>query len=85
MLNSNLLFHSFSTSGISESFCKRIVIYFQLGDLFVLICGHGDELTLLEDVGSKCGVWKLKNITGAYQVEPRLVLVHRVKNCLQKG
>ena len=66
MLNFNLLFHSFSTSSISESFCKRIVIYFQLGDLFILICCHCNELTLLEDVGPECGVWKLKNVTGSY-------------------
>ena len=55
----NLLFHPFSTSGVSKSLCKRIVVYFQLRHLFVLICGHSNELTLFEDVGPESGVWKL--------------------------
>ena len=47
--------------------------------LLVLVGGDGDELRLLEDVRPERGVGQLQDVVGAYQVEPRLVLVHRVQ------
>ena len=38
--------------------------------------------TDLEDVGPEGGVGELEDVAGPHQVEPRLVLVHRVHNCL---
>ena len=54
-------------------------------DLLVLVGGDSDEAGLLEDVGAEGGVWQLKDVTGAHQVEPRLVLVHRVQDRLDLG
>ena len=56
----------------------------ELCDLLVLVGGHGDELGLLEDVGSEGGVGQLENVAGPHKVEPGLVLVHRVQDRLGK-
>lgn len=48
-------------------------------NLFILIGGDCDELGLLEDVRPEGGVWQLQDVVGADQVEPRLVLMHRVQ------
>ena len=45
-----------------------------------VICRAG---CYLEDVGPEGGVRQLKDVTGPDQVEPRLVLVHRVQDRLQ--
>ena len=52
--------------------------------LFVLVGGYGEELCLLEDVGSEGGVGQLEDIVRPHQVEPRLVFVHRVQDRLRK-
>jgi len=53
--------------------------------LFILVCGDGDELGFLEDVGSEGAVGQLEDVVGPDQVEPRLVLVHRVQDRLQQS
>jgi hypothetical protein len=58
---------------------RRSVAY-----LFVLVRGHSNEARLLEDVGSERGIWQFQNVVRPHQVEPRLVLVHRVEDRLQK-
>ena len=52
--------------------------------LFVLIGRDGDKLCLLEDVGPEGGVGQLEDVVGPDQVEPGLVLVHRVEYGLEK-
>ena len=39
----------------------------------------------LEDVGPEGGVGQLEDVAGPHQVEPGLVLVHRVQNSLNQG
>ena len=39
----------------------------------------------LKDVGSEGGVGQLEDVAGPHQVEPGLVLVHRVQNSLNQG
>ena len=50
--------------------------------LLVLVGGDPDELALLEDVGPEGGVGQLEDVAGSHQVEPGLVLVHRVQDRL---
>jgi len=59
------------------------VVDLELGDLLVLVGGDPDELALLEDVGAEGGVGQLHDVAGSHQVEPGLVLVHRVQDRLQ--
>ena len=54
-------------------------------NLLVLVGGYGNELGLSEDVGPEGGVGQLEDVAGPHQVEPGLVLVHRVQNCLKIG
>ncbi len=58
-------------------------IVFFLPHLLILVGGDCNELGLLEDVRPKGGVRQLENVVGPHQVEPRLVLVHRVEDGLQ--
>ena len=58
-------------------------IVFFLPHLLILVGGDGNELGLLEDVRPKGGVRQLEDVVGPHQVEPRLVLVHRVEDGLQ--
>ena len=58
-------------------------IVFFLPHLLILVGGDGNELGLLEDVRPKGGVRQLEDVVGPHQVEPRLVLVHRVEDSLQ--
>ena len=58
------------------------MINLELSDLLVLIGRHSDELRLLEDVGPEGGVGQLEDIASSDQMEPRLVLVHRVEDGL---
>lgn len=51
--------------------------------LLILIGCHGNEVALLEDVGAEGGVGQLHDVAGSHQVEPGLVLVHRVQDGLQ--
>jgi hypothetical protein len=51
--------------------------------LLILIGCHGDEVALLEDVGAEGGVGQLHDVAGSHQVEPGLVLVHRVQDGLK--
>ena len=51
-------------------------------NLLVLVGGYGNELGLSEDVGPEGGVGQLEDVAGPHQVEPGLVLVHRVQDCL---
>ena len=51
--------------------------------LLVLVGRHRNEVALLEDVGAEGGVGQLHDVAGAHQVEPRLVLVHRVQDGLE--
>ncbi|GFW31480.1 hypothetical protein TNCV_1288271 [Trichonephila clavipes] len=51
--------------------------------LFVLISSDCDEFCLLEDVRPEGGIGKLQDVVRPHQVEPRLVLVHRVQDCLR--
>ena len=60
------------------------MIDLQLSDLLILISRHSDELGLLEHVGPEGGVGQLEDVAGSDQVEPRLVLVHRVEDGLQR-
>jgi len=78
-----LLFTTFAGSCIPESLGKRIVVNLELGDLLILIGRHPDELALLEDVGAEGGVGQLHDVAGSHQVEPGLVLVHRVQDGLK--
>ena len=77
-----LLFHSFGPSRVSEALGKGIVVDLKLGNLLVLEGRDRDEAALLEDVGSEGGVGQLEDVAGPHQVEPGLVLVHRVQNSL---
>lgn len=52
--------------------------------LFVLVGSDANELGFLEDVGPERAVGKLQDVVSPDQVKPRLVLVHRVQNCLLK-
>ena len=58
------------------------MIDLQLSDLLILISRHSNELGLLEHVGPEGGVGQLEDVAGSDQVEPRLVLVHRVEDGL---
>ena len=78
-----LPFDSFSTPGVSETFCERIVVDFKLGYFLILISRHCDKLTFFEDISSEGGVGKLENVTGSHKVKSWLVLVHRVQDCLK--
>jgi hypothetical protein len=80
-----LLLHSLSSSCVSETLGKRIVVNLQLGDLLVLIGCDSNEVALLEHVGPECGVGELHDVTGPHQVEPGLVLVHRVQDRLKEN
>ena len=51
--------------------------------LLILISRHRYELGLFEDVRPEGGVGQLQDVVGPYQVEPRLVLVHRVQDRLR--
>ena len=53
-----------------------------LSNFFILISRHSDELALFEDVRPEGGVGQLKDVACSHQVEPRLVLVHRVQDRL---
>ena len=79
-----LLFHPLGSSGVPEALGKGVVVNLELGNLLVLIGSDPDELALLEDIGSEGGVGQLHDVAGPHQVEPGLVLVHRVQNCLKK-
>lgn len=74
-----LLFFTLPCSRIAESFGERVVIDFQLRDLFILISRDGDEFRLLEDVGAKRAVGQLEDVVGSHQMKSRLVLVHRIQ------
>ncbi len=52
--------------------------------LFILVGRDRDELRLLEHISPEGGVGQLEDVVGPDQVEPRLVLVHRVENGLQQ-
>ena len=80
---SYVLFHSFGSSGISKPLGKGIMVYLELGDFLILISCHGDKVALFEDVGSEGGVGELEDVAGSHQVEPRLILVHRVQDGLE--
>ena len=71
-------------AGLSESFGERIVVDLQLGNLFVLVRRHADELGLFEDVSPERRVGQLHDVRGADQVKARLVFVHRIENRLKK-
>ena len=81
----NLLAMGFWAAGLPKSLGKGIVVNLELGHFLVLVGRHPDELALLEHVGAEGGVGQLEDVAGAHQVEPRLVLVHRVQDRLQKG
>ena len=53
-------------------------------NLFILVSCDANELRLLEHKGSEGRVGELQDVAGPHQVEPRLVLVHRVQDCLEK-
>ena len=59
------------------------MVYLELGYFLVLISCDSDKLTFFEDVGSEGGVGELEDVAGSHQVEPRLILVHRVQDCLE--
>ena len=80
----SLLFLWPSSSGVPEALGKRVVVDFKLSDFLVLVGGDSDELGLLEDVGPEGRVGQLQDVVGPHQVEPRLVLVHRVEDGLKK-
>ena len=52
-------------------------------NLFILVSCDANELRLLEHKGSEGRVGELQDVAGPHQVEPRLVLVHRVQDCLE--
>ena len=52
-------------------------------NLLVLISCDPNELRLFEDECSEGGVGELEDVAGSHQVEPRLILVHRVQDCLE--
>ena len=60
------------------------MVNLELGHFLVLVGRHPDELALVEHVGAEGGVGQLEDVAGAHQVEPRLVLVHRVQDRLQE-
>ena len=78
----NSLFTALASSSVSESFSEGIVIDLQLSDLLILISRYSNELGLLEHVGPEGGVGQLEDVVGSDQMEPRLVLVHRVEDGL---
>ena len=78
-----LLFHPLGSSSVPEALGKGVVVNFELGNLLVLVGGDPDELALLEDIGSEGGVGQLHDVAGPHQVEPGLVLVHRVQDRLE--
>lgn len=80
-----LLLHPLGTAGVPEPLGEGVVVDLQLRHFLVLICCHCDELALLEHVGPEGGVGELEDVAGPDQVEPRLVLVHRVQDRLDKG
>lgn len=52
--------------------------------LVVLIRRHSHELGLWEDVGPEGAVGELQDVVGPHYVEPGLVLVHGVQDCLDQ-
>ena len=52
--------------------------------LFILVSCDCNELGFLEDVSAERRVGKLHDVVGADQVETRLILVHRVQDCLKR-
>lgn len=50
---------------------------------FILVSCHSNELRLFEDVRPEGGVRQLQDVVGSHQVEPGLVLVHRVQDRLR--
>ena len=81
----SLLFLWPSSSSVPEALGERVVVDFKLSDFLVLVGGDSDELGLLEDVGPEGRVGQLQDVVGPHQVEPRLVLVHRVEDGLKKN
>jgi len=79
-----LLFTALAGTCVSKPLCKWIMIYLQLSDFFILISCNSDELTFFKHIGSEGRVGELQDVAGPHQVEPRLVLVHRVQDCLEK-
>ena len=78
-----LLLHPLGTAGVPEPLGEGVVVDLQLRHFLVLICCDCDELALLEHVGPEGGVGELEDVAGPDQVEPRLVLVHRVQDRLR--
>ena len=79
------LFLRFSGARLAEALGEGVVVNLELGDLLVLVGRHADEGSLLEDVRPERGVWQLQDVVCPDQVEPRLVLVHRVQDSLEGG
>lgn len=52
--------------------------------LVVLISGHCYEIRLRENVRPKCAVVQFVHVVGSGDVEPWLIFVHGVENCLQE-
>ena len=53
--------------------------------LVILVGSDGYELGFGVNKSSKCSILQLHNVTGTYKMEPWLVLVHRVQNCLKQN
>lgn len=50
-----------------------------MGYLVILVGSHGNEFRFREQVCAKCTIRQLQNIIGSDDVEPGLVLMHRVE------
>ena len=67
---------------VSESFSERIVVDLQLGNLFVLIGRHGDKWRHVKRESVERRPAHAEDIIGLNDVQPRLVLMHRIENYL---
>jgi len=68
---------------VAEAFSERVVVDLELGDLLVLVGGHGDERRLVERVRVERVPAHAEDVVRLNDVDAWLVLVHRVQYDLQ--
>ena len=59
------------------------MLFFKKTYLLILVSGHSDERRLLEDVRAERAVGQLQDVVRSDEMEPRLILMHRVQDRLK--
>lgn len=70
---------------LSEALGEGVVVDLELGDLFVLVGGDGDEGGALEGEGVEGAPAHAEHVVGLDHVNARQALVHRVEDYLKRA